>query len=120
MKILFPVETNSGLESRIFPDFWKAPAFFWYDTETEDYGTASNDGYEEDDYGKISAESAGDLGAEVIIAKEIGCAPVNRLRGFGVEAYFSKGETVMENIKLFQQQNLRRMFSGECDGSCKV
>ncbi|MGD9808019.1 MAG: NifB/NifX family molybdenum-iron cluster-binding protein [Deferribacterales bacterium] len=120
MKILFPTGDNAGLESSVYKDFADAPTFLWFDTETGGHGFADNDGCGEDDGGKSAVLSASETGVETVIVKEIGCAAVNRLRGHRIDAYASKGGTISEDIELFKANALRRIFAGECDGSCKV
>jgi len=120
MKILFPVKDNCGLESSVASDFATAPHFLWVDTDTNEFGCVDNDGCDEEDGGKSAVVSASETGAEAVIAIEIGCAAVNRLRGHQIDAYASKGGTIGEDVALFRENSLRRIFAGECDGSCKV
>jgi len=81
MILAFPVGDNKGLESFVYGDFGSAPSFFWYNTETSESGITDNSGCDYDDGGKEAVASVGTLGVEAVIAKEIGCAAVNRLRG---------------------------------------
>lgn len=120
MKILFPIKENNSLDSYVAADFATAPMFFWYYIDTGEYGCIDNDGCDENDGGKSAVESAAETGSEAVIAIEIGCAAVNRLRGKQADTYASKGGTVGENVELFKSGSLRRVFAGECDGSCKV
>ncbi|PLX69250.1 MAG: hypothetical protein C0602_07495 [Denitrovibrio sp.] len=119
MIIIFAIEDDKGLESLISSEFSDTPCFYWVNVETEESGCIDNRGRHVDDSGKASAKQVGDLEAEAIVVKEIGCAAVNRLRGAGVTAYLAQADIIKDNLEMFNSGKLSVIRAGECDSSCK-
>ena len=117
MKIFFPVNDDKGPDSVIVEEFAVASGFYWVQTDTGKSGYVDNECT--DDYGKTAAQVLGELGAEAVVVRNIGCAAVNRLRGKSVDAYYADGGSVQENVDKCGAGQLRLIRSGECDNSCK-
>lgn len=101
-------------EKRETESYSSASGFLWFDTGSEEADYAENAGNSRE-----NAKLLGDIGAEELIVKEIGCADVNRLRGFQITVYKSETGIVKDDLSLFKAGKLSIIRTGDCDSGCK-
>jgi len=115
MKICFPVEENKGLESAVYGHFGSAPGFVTFDTETEEAGFINNRdiNHAHGQCNPAAALSGNDVDA--VIVGGIGQGAISKLTASGIAVLRSKAGVVMDDIKLFIDEELEMM---SLQGSC--
>ncbi|GBC62163.1 diguanylate cyclase [Desulfonema ishimotonii] len=117
MKIAFPTQKNSGLDSPVYSHFGTAQFFVILDTETDDSKVIQNSDLNHT-HGNCQPLSA--LGGETVdsvVVGGIGRGALNKLNFAGVTAYRAVEGTVSENLDLIKTGKLPK-FSPEmtCSG----
>ena len=118
MKLCFPVEKLSGLESHVSEHFGSAPYFITYDSETKEAGLL----YAQDLAGESAcnpADELGKMGIDAVITGGIGPGALNRLLDEGIYVYQAKSGPISVNIDHYNKSELTALGygSGQCD--CK-
>ena len=106
MKMCFPVESDQGLESKVFGHFGSAPVFVVYETETNSIDTINNQDLGHT-HGKCSPLKALDgKTVDVIVVGGIGAGAITKLNGMGIKVYRASKGTVRDNIELFKSNTM--------------
>lgn len=100
MKIAFPSQENSGMESVVYGHFGSARFFIIVDSETGQIDTANNN-----DLGHIHGQcqplaALGGKAVDVVVVGGIGGGALGKLNSAGMTAYRAVEGTVSENLKL--------------------
>lgn len=116
MKLCFPVEVFSGLNSRISGHFGTAPIFITFDTDSEEAGLI----YASDITSDGSCSPADGLvshGVEIVITAGIGPGALKKLMDGGLHVMKAESGIVSEDIQNYHNNRLTLYGyeSGKCD-----
>lgn len=116
MKLCFPVESFSGLDSKISEHFGNAPLYITYETDTKEAGLI----YASDISGEDRCSPANGLsaqGVEIVITGGIGPGALNRLMDEGLHVMQAKSGIVSADIENYHKNELTLYGydSGKCD-----
>lgn len=117
MRLCFPVETDSGLDSDVFGHFGSAPFFVVFNTEDETLFTVTNQDLDHI-HGQCNPVKA--LNAQVVDAVIVGGIGPDAIRGLnnkGIRVYRAYKGTIRENIALLEADALLDMtMAHTCGG----
>jgi predicted Fe-Mo cluster-binding NifX family protein len=122
MKVGFAVQTNEGIESRVYNHFGSAPAFIIVDTEGKDVLTVNNRDLHHV-HGACNPVMALDgKSVDAMVVGGIGAGAIAKLNAVGVKVYQAGAPTVKENLSLLSENKLRELsifhacqaHQGEC------
>jgi len=123
MKICFPVESDKGLDSKVFGHFGSAPVFVVYNTETKAIDKIDNQ-----DLGHIHGmcnplKALDGNKVDVVIVGGIGAGAIKKLNEMGTKIYKSFEVTIKENLELFENNALSELTAkhacgGHAGGGC--
>ncbi len=117
MKICFPVESDSGVESIVYGHFGSAPFFIIFDTESEEIESINNQ-----DLGHVHGmcnplKALNGKAVDAIIVGGIGAGAVSKLNNMGVKVYKAAVGTVARNIDFFKNDHMREITTSHaCPG----
>ena len=120
MKICFPVQNDNGIESAVYNHFGSAPVFVVVDTDTN--GVVSiNNRDQHHTHGACNPMKALDnQKVDAIVVGGIGAGALTRLNKMGITVHRSQGETIRENLSMFQANSLPVLtVQGCCGGHSK-
>jgi predicted Fe-Mo cluster-binding NifX family protein len=122
MKVGFAVQTNEGVESRVYDHFGSAPAFVIVDTDGQEVLTVDNRDLHHV-HGACNPIMALDGNSvDAMVVGGIGAGALLKLNGLGIKVYGAEGTTVKENLSLLRENKLSelsvhnscRSHHGEC------
>jgi predicted Fe-Mo cluster-binding NifX family protein len=120
MKICFPVQNDSGVESAVYNHFGSAPLFLVFDTDTNSVASISNRDQHHTHGACNPMKALDNQKVDAIVVGGIGGGALTRLNQMGITVYRSHGETLRENLALFQAQKLSVLtLQGCCGGHSK-
>lgn len=106
MKLCFPIEADSGIESLVYSHFGSAPMFFIYDSETKKSEIIDNQNLEYV-HGKCSPiQALNGMSVDAIVVGGIGAGAINKLHMSGIKVYQAIEDTVEKNIDLFNTKSI--------------
>ena len=109
MKVGFAVQTNEGIESRVYNHFGSAPAFIIVDTEEKEVLTVNNKDLHHV-HGACNPIMALDgKTVDAMVVGGIGAGALNKLNALGIRVYGSNALTVKENLSLLSESKLREL-----------
>jgi predicted Fe-Mo cluster-binding NifX family protein len=122
MKVGFAVQTNQGIESKVYDHFGSAPAFIIVDTEGKEVLTVNNKDLHHV-HGACNPIMALDgRSVEAMVVGGIGAGAINKLNAMGVKVYAAAAPTVKENLDLLIGNRLQELsVSNACQahqGGC--
>ncbi|HAR45177.1 MAG: diguanylate cyclase [Nitrospirae bacterium GWC2_57_13] len=116
MKVCFPVQTNEGIESKVYNHFGSAPMFVVVDTETNAVSIINNKD-EHHAHGACNPIKALDgQNVDAIVVGGIGAGALTRLNQSGIRVYRSQAENIGENVLLFSTKKLSEFSVQGCCG----
>lgn len=116
MKICFPVQNNSGLESRVYDHFGSAPEFVIVDTTTSVLSTITNND-QHHAHGACNPIMALDSHrVDAIVVGGIGGGALSRLNQAGIRVYRAGASSIRENIEMFSANRLPEYTLQQCCG----
>ena len=108
MKVCFPVESDQGLDSRVFGHFGSAPIFVLVDTETHECRALANANIKHE-HGKCSPFKAlGGSTVDCVVTGGIGGGAMGKLREMGAEVFKAASGTIKENLDHLSKGELVR------------
>jgi predicted Fe-Mo cluster-binding NifX family protein len=121
MKVCFPVERYSDLDSTVFGHFGSAPSFVIVDTETAEVTAITN---ADQNHTHGTCNPAGALQGHAVdcaVVGGIGRGALTKLRSSGITVYRATALTVKENLSLLgsgllQQFELDHVCGGNSHG----
>ena len=122
MKVGFAVQSNEGIESRVYNHFGSAPAFIIVDTEGKDVLTVNNRDLHHV-HGACNPVMALDgKSVDAMVVGGIGAGAIAKLNAIGVKVYQAGAPTVKENLSLMSENKLEELsilhacqaHQGEC------
>ncbi len=109
MKVGFAVQTNEGIESRVYDHFGSAPAFIIVDTEGKDVCTVNNNDLHHV-HGACNPIMALDgKTVDAMVVGGIGAGALVKLNNLGIKVYGAAAPTVKENLALLSEQKLQEL-----------
>jgi len=112
MKITFPTNDGSGIESQLADHFGRAPTYTMIDLETEEVKVIDNSG--EHFGGRQSAPVLlVNQGTNVLVCKALGRKAIARLGESGIEIYITDKITVKEALEAYKNKELQQATDSE-------
>lgn len=116
MKICFPVQSNEGMQSRVFDHFGSAPAFIIVDVTNNTLSSIPNKD-QHHAHGQCNPIRALDSHqVDAVIAGGIGGGALNRLNQAGIRVFQAGASGVRENMDLFLEGRLAEFTLQQCCG----
>ena len=109
MKVGFAVQTNQGIESKVYDHFGSAPAFIIVDTEGKDVLTVNNQDLNHVHGARNPVMALDGKSVEAMVVGGIGAGAINKLNAMGVKVYAAVAPTVKENLELLSQNKLEEL-----------
>ena len=116
MKVGFAVQTNEGVESKVYDHFGSAPAFIIVDTEKEEVVTVDNKDLHHV-HGACNPIMALDgKTVNAMVVGGIGAGALTKLNGLGIKVYGAGAPTVKGNLSLLSEDKLQEL---SINNSCR-
>jgi predicted Fe-Mo cluster-binding NifX family protein len=117
MKVGFPVESDEGMESKVYGHFGSAPVFLVVDTEKNETRTIQNQDLHHI-HGACNPLRALD-GHQIdsLVVGGIGGGALVKLNALGIKVYGAREQKVRENLQLIQKNGLQELTM---DHSCRA
>jgi predicted Fe-Mo cluster-binding NifX family protein len=109
MKLCFPVEEMSHLESEVYGHFGSAPSFMLVDSETDAVTLVNNAGADHKHGACNPAAMLEGHEVDIAVVVGIGRGALLKLNGAGISVYQATGKTVRQNIELLKAKRLPRL-----------
>lgn len=106
MKICFPVQSNEGLDSKVFGHFGSAPQFVVVDSETREVGQVFNRDLDHRHGLCIPLKALGGQVVDAIVVGGIGGGALMGLRRAGMTVYQVGAARVADNLNLLANNQL--------------
>ena len=109
MKIGFAVQSNEGIESKVYDHFGSAPAFIIVDSEGKEVLTVNNKDLHHV-HGACNPVMALDgKSVDAMVVGEIGAGALAKLNASGIRVYGAGASTVKENLDLLREKKLQEL-----------
>ena len=109
MRVGFAVQSNEGIESRVYNHFGSAPAFIIVDTEDKDVLAVNNRDLHHV-HGACNPVMALDgKSVDAMVVGGIGAGAIAKLNAIGVRVYQAGALTVKENLSLLRESKLQEL-----------
>jgi predicted Fe-Mo cluster-binding NifX family protein len=109
MKIGFAVQTNEGMESKVYDHFGSAPAFIIVDTEGKNVLSVDNKDLHHV-HGACNPVMALDgKSVDAMVVGGIGAGALMKLNASGIKVYGAGALTVKENLSLLVDNKLQEL-----------
>jgi predicted Fe-Mo cluster-binding NifX family protein len=109
MKIGFAVQSNEGIESRVYDHFGSAPAFIIVDSEGKEVLAVSNQDLHHA-HGACNPIIALDgKSVDAMVVGGIGAGALSKLNAIGIRVYGAGAPTVKENLALLREKKLQEL-----------
>jgi len=120
MKICFPVQNDNGIESAVYNHFGSAPVFVVVDTDTNGVSSINNRDQHHTHGACNPMKALDNQKVDAIVVGGIGAGALTRLNQMGITVHRSQGETIRENLSMFQANSLPVLtVQGCCGGHSK-
>jgi predicted Fe-Mo cluster-binding NifX family protein len=116
MKVCFPVQSNEGLESRVYNHFGSAPAFVVVDITTNALTAIINKDQHHAHGGCNPIMALDNHKVDAIVVGGIGGGALGKLNQAGIRVYQAGAASVQENIAMFAAQQLAEYTPQQCCG----
>jgi predicted Fe-Mo cluster-binding NifX family protein len=117
MKIGFAIQTNEGMESRVYDHFGSAPAFIIVDTEGKEVQIVNNKDLLHI-HGACNPVMALDgKSVNAMVVGGIGAGALMKLNASGIKVYGAGAPTIKENLALLSDHKLQEL---SVNNSCRA
>ena len=116
MKVCFPVQDNQGIESAVYNHFGSAPAFIVVNTTTKEVSAINNRDLQHTHGACNPMKALSGESVNAIVVGGIGAGALSRLNQLGITVYRAQGQTIRENIVLFEKSQLSILTLQQCCG----
>ncbi|MEA5115197.1 MAG: NifB/NifX family molybdenum-iron cluster-binding protein [Geobacteraceae bacterium] len=106
MRICFPIESDSGLDSKLSDHFGSAPFFLVADTESNESTVLSNSNQHHSHGACNPLQALQGSGIEGVAVRGIGAGAIAHLSRCGLRVYHAAEETVRENVEKLKKNAL--------------
>lgn len=114
MKVCFPVQDNRGIESTVYNHFGSAPLFVVVNISTKETSSISNSDLQHMHGACNPMKALSGENVNAVVVGGIGAGALSRLNQLGVTVYRAQGQTIRENIDLFEQNRLLILAPQHC------
>ncbi|HMK56719.1 MAG TPA: NifB/NifX family molybdenum-iron cluster-binding protein [Dissulfurispiraceae bacterium] len=123
MKICFPTEHATGVNSAVFNHFGSAPSFVVIDTDTNEVGVINNRDIHHVHGACNPMNALSGAKVDAIVVGGIGAGALSKLNQLGISVYKAMAPTVAENLSLLKRDSLpvltlQQCCGGHSDGGC--
>jgi predicted Fe-Mo cluster-binding NifX family protein len=109
MKVGFAVQSNEGIESKVYDHFGSAPAFIIVDSEGKEVLTVNNKDLHHV-HGACNPIMALDgKSVDAMVVGGIGAGALSKLNAIGIRVYGAGASTVKENLALLREKKLQEL-----------
>ncbi len=109
MKVGFAVQTNEGMESRVYDHFGSAPAFIIVDIEMNEVLTVNNKDLHHT-HGACNPVMALDgKSVDAMVVGGIGAGALAKLNALGIKVFGAQALTVKDNLSLLKENKLQEL-----------
>jgi predicted Fe-Mo cluster-binding NifX family protein len=109
MKVGFAVQTDEGIQSKVYNHFGSAPVFIIVDIEGKEVVTISNKNLHHA-HGQCNPIMALDgKTVDAMVVGGIGAGALTKLNALGIRVFGAKAPTVQENITLLNENKLQEL-----------
>ncbi len=109
MKVGFAVQSDEGMESRVYNHFGSAPAFLIVDTERKEVLSVNNKDLHHV-HGACNPIMALDgRSVDAMVVGGIGAGALMKLNSSGIKVYGAGASTVKENLSLLSESKLQEL-----------
>jgi len=109
MKVGFAVQSNEGIESRVYDHFGSAPAFIIVDSEGKEVLPVNNKDLHHV-HGACNPIMALDgKTVDAMVVGGIGAGALSKLNAIGIRVYGAGAPTVKENLDLLREEKLQEL-----------
>ena len=114
MNICIPIETDEGINARIYGHFGSAPFFAVYDTETKKLDTICNLDLHHD-HGKCNPIGAlAGRSVDILVTGGIGARAIDKLGLMGIRVCLKNSEeTVQDVLRSYEENGLKEIQPGQ-------
>ena len=116
MKICFPVQDNRGIESTVYNHFGSAPSFVVVNTATKEVSVINNQDLHHTHGGCNPMKALSGESVNAIVVGGIGAGALSRLNQLGITVYKAQGQTIKDNVALFEKSTLPVLTPQQCCG----
>jgi predicted Fe-Mo cluster-binding NifX family protein len=116
MRVGFPVQDNQGIESTVYNHFGSAPAFIVVNTATKEVSTINNGDLHHTHGACNPMKALSGENVNAIVVGGIGAGALSGLNRLGITVYRAQGQTIKENIVLFEKSQLPILTPQQCCG----
>lgn len=116
MKVCFPVQEDSGMDSMVYNHFGSAPTFIIVDTDENGAAAIKNNDMHHDHGSCNPFMAIGGNHVDAVVVGGIGGGALRKLNTDGIRVYRSAAATVKENIALFMKNGLSEMMMNHTCG----
>jgi predicted Fe-Mo cluster-binding NifX family protein len=106
MKICFPVQSNEGIESKVYNHFGSASLFMIVDTDSMDILTIANHDQHHTHGACNPVRALNGHKISAIVAEGIGAGALHKLTQHNIRVFQTQAATVKENLILLKNQSL--------------
>ncbi|MFH2204777.1 MAG: NifB/NifX family molybdenum-iron cluster-binding protein [Elusimicrobiota bacterium] len=117
MKIVFPVKTYAGLDSKVYAHFGTAPMFVTADSDNNEIAPLGGDDCKHNGGQCGPVRELANKGVDCVVVGGIGGGALNGLRAAGIEVYLAAAATIRENLELLKAGGLQKVgANAACPG----
>jgi predicted Fe-Mo cluster-binding NifX family protein len=109
MKVGFAVQTDEGIESRVYEHFGSAPAFIIVDTEKEEVAKVDNRDIHHVHGACNPTLALNGKSVDAMVVGGIGAGALAKLNASGIKVYAAGATTVKENLALLSENKLQEL-----------
>jgi len=122
MKVGFAVQSDEGLESKVYNHFGSAPMFVVVETGAAKVQTIHNQDLNHSHGACSPMKALGGQKIDALIVGGIGGGALMRLNAMGVKVYAAEAQTIRDNLELLSQKRLPELsMNNACqahEGDC--
>ena len=109
MKVGFAVQTNEGIESRVFDHFGSAPVFIIVEQDGQDISAVNNRDLHHV-HGACNPIMALDgQSVDAMVVGGIGAGALRKLNAMGIKVFGAAAPTIKENLALLKDNKLQEL-----------
>ncbi|MCX5852229.1 MAG: diguanylate cyclase [Deltaproteobacteria bacterium] len=109
MKVGFAVQTDEGVQSKVYDHFGSAPVFIIVDIEGKEVTTVNNKNLHHA-HGQCNPIMALDgKSVDAMVVGGIGAGALTKLNALGIRVFGAEAPTVKENIVLLNENKLQEL-----------
>ena len=109
MKVGFAVQSNEGMESKVYNHFGSAPAFIIVDTEGKDVLSVNNKDLHHVHGACNPVRALDGKSVDAMVVGGIGAGALTKLNASGIRVYGAGAPTVKENLAMLSEKKLQEL-----------